>query len=50
MTTVEQTQFNKIRDLVDDPAKAERLYLRWKCQTDLYFLGTEVMGWKDARY
>ena len=27
---------------------ADLLFLRWKCQNDLYFLGTEVFGMKNA--
>lgn len=23
-------------------------WLKWKCLTDLYFLGAEIMGWKDS--
>ena len=30
--------------------QAYKLWLRWKCQTDLYFLGAEVLGLKDARF
>ena len=50
MTTEEQRQYDAILDKVDDPAKAQPLYLRWKCLTDLYFLGADVLGWKNARY
>ena len=29
--------------------KAMLLWTRWKCLTDLYFLGAEVLGMKEAR-
>lgn len=28
---------------------AYTLWLKWKVLTDLYFFGTEIMGWKDAK-
>lgn len=49
MTTAEKREWQAIRDKVDDPEKAQALYLRWKAQTDLYFLGTEIFGWKNAK-
>lgn len=32
-----------------DEKVASRLYLKWKCLTDLYFLGTEVLGLRSAK-
>ena len=29
--------------------RAQWIYLRWKCRTDLYFLATEILGFKDIK-
>lgn len=33
----------------DNDEQSELLWLRWKCRNDLYFLGTEILGLKDAK-
>ncbi len=36
-------------DTKGDETLANKLYLRWKCLTDLYFLGSEILGLSKAR-
>ena len=48
MTATDTKQYNAILEQVGDPEKAQPMFLRWKCQTDLYFLGTEIFGWKKV--
>ena len=50
MTRNEEKQYQAILEEIDDPDKAKMLYLRWKCLTDLYFLGTKIFNWESARY
>ena len=35
---------------LDVEDRAMWLWLRWKAVTDLFFLGYEILGWKDARH
>ena len=49
MTGTEKKQYKAIFERVGgDRDRADLLFLRWKCLTDLYFLSTEVFGWKNA--
>ena len=34
-----------LEQLDGDAEKATHFYIRWKCLTDLFFLGSEVLGW-----
>jgi hypothetical protein len=44
VTTVEARKYEELLKAHKDEAKAEWYWLRWKCLTDLYWLGTEVLG------
>ena len=48
MTQKDKKKYNEILEKVGDKEKAQALYLRWKCLTDLYFLGTQVFGWERS--
>lgn len=46
MDRTEKAQYALFLEELDgDEEKAAHFYIRWKCLTDLYFLGSEVMGW-----
>lgn len=50
MTSVELKKWDEILDGVGGDEKvATHLWLKWKCLTDLFFLGYEVMGLKEAK-
>jgi hypothetical protein len=44
MTASERRKYEELLKTHEDEAKAKHEYLRWKCLTDLYYLGTEVLG------
>lgn len=49
MTKPEQDKFDYFLAETKDPKVALDLWLKWKILTDLYFFGTEIMGWKNAK-
>lgn len=50
MTKVETEKYKKIlEDVGGDERSATTLWLKWKCLTDLFFLGYEILGLKEAR-
>ncbi len=61
MTITEQKKYDEIlaeiisredskgRPASDMEGEAMHFWLRWKCQTDLYFLGSEIFGLKNAK-
>lgn len=48
MTSVEKKKYEELREGTDDET-ATHLWLKWKCLTDLFFLGYDVLGLKDAK-
>jgi len=49
MTLQEQQKYDEFfQECSGDEDQAVNFYIRWKCLTDLFFLGTEVMGWGKA--
>jgi hypothetical protein len=49
MTRVETDKYKEILEEVKDEKVAGTLWLRWKCLTDLFFLGYEILGMKEAK-
>lgn len=49
MTHSEQKEYDRILAQVGDEEKAGKLWMRWKCLTDLYFLGSKVFGLERAK-
>lgn len=49
MTKVETEKFQSILGEVKDERVAMNLWLRWKCLTDLFFLGYEILEMKSAK-
>jgi len=50
MTTREKNKFKEfLSEVHEDEEKAWFLWLRWKCQTDLYYLASEILGLKKAK-
>ncbi len=48
-TALEKKKYDEFYDLHRDENKATTHYLRWKCETDLYFLGSVIFGLRDVR-
>lgn len=48
-TKIEKDKLDELRDEYGDKRKASYEYLRWKCKTDLFFLGYEILSLKDIR-
>ncbi|MFH2075827.1 MAG: hypothetical protein ABIJ57_10870 [Pseudomonadota bacterium] len=44
MNSAESKKYREIREDCGDDNLAMKLWLRWKCLTDLYFLGAEIFG------
>lgn len=49
MNAVERKKYDELLEKTGDKDQAFTLYLRWKCLTDLFFLGNEVLGWKNNK-
>jgi hypothetical protein len=49
VTKVETDKYKAILDEVKDEKVAGHLWLKWKCLTDLFFLGYEILGLKEAK-
>jgi hypothetical protein len=49
MTLTEQKKYNELLAECATEAEAMHFWLRWKCQTDLYFLGAEIFNLKNAK-
>jgi len=50
MTKSEQRKLDELLEAVDgNELEASRLYIKWKCLNDLYYLATEVLGWDKTR-
>lgn len=49
MTGKDKEKYDSILEDVKDEGKAFDLWLKWKALTDLYFLGSEIMGWRESR-
>lgn len=49
MTFAEEKKYKELLSSVNgDETKAFDLWLRWKCLTDLYFLGCKIFGWEKS--
>ena len=44
MTGLEKRKYESLLKECESEEKAQTEYIRWKCLTDLYFLGTEILG------
>jgi len=50
MTKSEQHKYNQLLEAVEgDDIEASRLYIKWKCLNDLYYLATEVLDWDKTK-
>ncbi len=49
MTILEQKKYDSLLKETGNETEAMHFWLRWKCQTDLYFLGAEIFNLKTAR-
>lgn len=49
MTGRDKEKYDSIVADVKDEKKAFDLWLKWKALTDLYFLGSEIMGWRNSK-
>ncbi len=50
MTESESRKYAEFREEVGgDEKRATQMWLKWKCLTDLFFLGYEVLGLKEAK-
>ena len=49
MTVTESEKFKEFLAQTGDEKSATHLWLQWKCMTDLFFLGYEVIGLKEAK-
>lgn len=49
MTVIEKRKYKTYLEESGDEEKAMFLWMRWKCQTDLYYLGAEVLGLEKAK-
>lgn len=47
MTTVEKAKFDEFQK--ENPQNATEMWLKWKCLTDLFFLGYEILALKEAK-
>jgi hypothetical protein len=45
MKPSEKRKYDEFFEATGDEDKAERLFIKWKCLTDLYFLATAILGW-----
>ncbi|MFH2114179.1 MAG: hypothetical protein ABIJ86_06710, partial [Spirochaetota bacterium] len=50
MNQAEKARYQEFLEQLGDEKKAAHAYLRWKCVTDLWFLGMEVLGMKKAHH
>jgi hypothetical protein len=48
---VKTTDKKKLKDFIEEFGEDEGVdnFMRWKCRTDLYYLASEILGWKDAK-
>ncbi len=49
MTDLETKKYKELLDQTKDEKIATHLWLKWKCLTDLFFLGYEILGLKEAK-
>lgn len=49
MTKLENDKLEEFKKDTKDEDEAFQQWLKWKCLTDLYFLGTEVLGWRPVK-
>ena len=49
MTPYEVRKYDLLLKEIGNEDEAMRFWLRWKCQTDLFWLGAEIFGLKHAR-
>jgi hypothetical protein len=49
VTISEQRKYDQFLKETGNETEAMHFWLRWKCQTDLYFLGSEIFGLKNAK-
>lgn len=49
MIAIEEAKYKEFLEQTGDEFKAKELWLRWKALTDLYFLATDILGWKEVR-
>ena len=49
MTSVEAAKYEEFLAEAGEPRLAQLAYFRWKCQTDLWWLATEVYGWDKIK-
>ena len=50
MTKSEQRKYEKLLEAVNgEELEASRLFIKWKCLNDLYYLATEVLDWDKTR-
>src|SRR3990167_2775185 len=49
MTRIETTKYKEILAQIKDEEASMHQWMRWKCLTDLFYLGYEVLGLKDAK-
>jgi len=50
LTSWEKKRLQKYIEEAGDPEVGVKAFMRWKCLTDLFFLGYEVLGLKHARH
>ena len=49
MTILEKRKYEELLEEAQNEDLAQKLYFRWKCLTDLYFLGAEIFGLQNAK-
>ena len=49
MTKVEEKKYRQFLEESETEDQAGLLYTRWKCQTDLYYLGAHILGLEKAK-
>lgn len=49
MTKIEEHKYREFLEESETADIADMLYVRWKCQTDLYYLGTVILGLDKAK-
>lgn len=49
MTVSDKSKYDQIFSETKDATEAMRLWMRWKCLTDLYFIASEIFNMKDAK-
>lgn len=49
MTQIETSKYKEFLEKTGDENEATTLWMKWKCLTDLFFLGYEILGLKEAK-